>query len=85
MKAYRAALLRFDEHHQPLFDADGLLVTGPDAGGQQVVRAAGSCAALADRFPGLAIEHLPGRLIAPGFGWSSGLSAAPACCRPPIW
>ena len=67
MKAYRAALLRFDEHHQPLFDADGLLVTGPDAIGRQVVRAAGSFAALADRFPGVAIEHLPGRLIAPGF------------------
>ncbi len=68
MKAYRAALLRFsDDDHIPLYDADGLLVVGPDAQGQQVVRAAGDFNALKDRFPGVAIEHLPGRLIAPGF------------------
>ena len=68
MKAYRAALLRFsDDDHTPLYDADGLLVLGPDAQGQQVVRAAGDFNALKDRFPGVAIEHLPGRLIAPGF------------------
>ena len=41
MKAYRAALLRFDDHGQPLYDSDGLLVVGPDAHGRQVVRAAG--------------------------------------------
>jgi len=67
MKAYRAALLRFDDAHQPLYDADGLLVIGPDESGKQVVRAAGDFNALKDRFAGLAIEHLPGRLIAPGF------------------
>lgn len=68
MKAYRAALLRFsDDDHTPLYDADGLLVVGPDVQGQQVVRAAGDFNALKDRFPGVAIEHLPGRLIAPGF------------------
>ncbi|WP_342130430.1 guanine deaminase [Hydrogenophaga sp. OTU3427] len=67
MKAYRAALLRFDDAHQPLYDEDGLLVIGPDERGQQVVRAAGNFNTLKDRYPGVAIEHLPGRLIAPGF------------------
>ena len=67
MKAYRAALLRFDDDHQPLYEQDGLLVVGPDAQGRQVVRAAGSFDALKDRFPGVTTEHLPGRLIAPGF------------------
>ncbi|GLS14558.1 guanine deaminase [Hydrogenophaga electricum] len=67
MKAYRAALLRFDEHQHPLYDADGLLVIGPDAHGRQVVRAAGTHADLAGRFPGVAVEDLRGLLIAPGF------------------
>lgn len=67
MKAYRAALLRFDEHQHPLYDADGLLVIGPDAHGRQVVRAAGAHADLAGRFPGVAVEDLRGLLIAPGF------------------
>ncbi|WP_234263737.1 guanine deaminase [Hydrogenophaga sp. NFH-34] len=67
MKAYRAALLRFDEHQHPLYDADGLLVIGPDAHGRQVVRVAGAHADLAGRFPGVAVEDLRGLLIAPGF------------------
>ena len=71
MKGYRAALLRFDPAAEPqqsaVYDADGLLVVGPDAAGKQVVQAAGDWASLAPRFPGLAVEHLPGRLIAPGF------------------
>lgn len=68
MKAYRAALLRFaDDDHQPIYESDGLLVIGPDAQGRPVVRAAGAYSALADRFAGVAIEHLPGKLIAPGF------------------
>lgn len=67
MKAYRAALLRFDDQQQPLYDSDGLLVVGPDAQGRQVVRAAGAYGALAERFPGIAVEDLRGRLIAPGF------------------
>ena len=41
-KAYRAALLRFDDQGLPLYDSDGLLVVGPDATGRKVVRAAGS-------------------------------------------
>jgi guanine deaminase len=67
MKAYRASLLRFDDERQALYDSDGLLVTGPDATGRQVVRAAGSYGALIDRFSGVAVEDLRGRLIAPGF------------------
>ncbi len=67
MKAYRAALLRFDDHGQPLYDSDGLLLIGPDASGRRVVRAAGSHDALIDRFPGVAVEDLRGHLIAPGF------------------
>jgi guanine deaminase len=67
MKAYRAALLRFDDTGRAVYDEDGLLVVGPDASGRQVVRAAGSHAALANNFPGAAVEHLPGRILAPGF------------------
>ena len=71
MRGYRAALLRFDPAAAPqqaaVYEADGLLVVGPDASGTQVVQAAGDCATLTPRFPGLAVEHLPGRLIAPGF------------------
>ncbi|MBT9551515.1 MAG: guanine deaminase [Hydrogenophaga sp.] len=67
MKAYRAALLRFDDQHQPVYDSDGLLVVGPDATGRKVVRAVGDHASLIDRFPGVAVEDLRGRIIAPGF------------------
>ena len=67
MKAYRAALLRFDDDQRPMYDADGLLVVGPDAQGRQVVRAAGDHAALIGNYPGVAMEDLSGKLIAPGF------------------
>jgi guanine deaminase len=67
MKAWRAALLRFDDEGAVLYDEDGLLVVGPDARGRPVVRAAGAYTALADRFSGIAVEHLPGRILAPGF------------------
>ncbi len=67
MKAYRAALLRFDDQQQPLYDSDGLLVVGPDAGGRKVVRAAGAHDALIDRYPGVVVEDRRGHLIAPGF------------------
>jgi guanine deaminase len=71
MKGYRAALLRFDPAADPkqsaVYDTDGLLVVGPDVLGTQVVQAAGAWTTLAPRYPGLAVEHLPGRLIAPGF------------------
>jgi guanine deaminase len=67
MQAYRAALLRFADDRCAVYDEDGLLVVGPDAQGRRVVRAAGSYASLAPNFPGVAVEHLPGRIIAPGF------------------
>jgi guanine deaminase len=67
MQAYRAALLRFDDQGKALYDEDGLLVVGPGADGRKLVRAAGSYAKLKDNFPGIAIEHLPGRMLAPGF------------------
>ena len=67
MKAYRAAILRFADEGSALYEEDGLLVVGPDANGRQVVRAVGAYAALAGNFPGVAVEHLPGRIIAPGF------------------
>lgn len=67
MKAYRAALLRFSDDRSALYDEDGLLVVGPDPAGRQVVRAAGSYAALAPQYQGIAVQHLPGRILAPGF------------------
>jgi guanine deaminase len=71
MKAYRAAILRFatdrEPRHSAIYDTDGLLVVGPNAQGQQVVQAVGPYRELKDQFPGVVVEHLPGRLIAPGF------------------
>ena len=67
MKAYRAAILRFADDRSALYQEDGLLVIGPDAKGQPVVRAVGAYAQLAPNYPGVAVEHLPGRIIAPGF------------------
>jgi len=67
MNAYRAALLRFDDQQRPVYDADGLLVIGPDAQGRRVVRAAGDHAALIGNYPGVSVEDLSGKLIAPGF------------------
>jgi guanine deaminase len=67
MKAWRASLLRFDDDGQAVLDTDGLLVTGPDAAGRRVVIAAGDHGALAGRFPGVPVTHLPGRILAPGF------------------
>ena len=67
MNAYRAALLRFDDDGRPLYDADGLLVTGPGHDGRPLVRAAGAHDALIDRFPGVAVQDWRGHLIAPGF------------------
>jgi len=67
MKAYRAAILRFADDQTALYEADGLLVVGPDALGTQVVQAVGDFNTLIGDFPGLPVEHLSGRLIAPGF------------------
>lgn len=67
MKCYRAAILRFGSDGQALFEQDGLLAVGPDATGRHVVQAVGPFTALADHFEGVPIEHLNGRIIAPGF------------------
>ena len=67
MKAYRSALLRFAEDQSAVYEKDGLLVVGPDAQGRQAVRAVGDYARLAPDYAGVAVEHLPGRIIAPGF------------------
>ncbi|MEY4713095.1 MAG: hypothetical protein RIS88_2545 [Pseudomonadota bacterium] len=67
MQAFRAALLRFADDGTPVYDEDGLLVIGPGAGGVQVVQAAGPHAALAARYPDVTVDHLPGRILAPGF------------------
>ena len=67
MKAYRAAILRFDNSRTAIYDADGLLVVGPNARGLQVVIAVGSYQSLAAQYADLPVEHLPGCIIAPGF------------------
>lgn len=71
MKAYRAAILRFaKDSATPLYESDGLLVVEPGPEGPnspRLVHAVGSYQALIGQFPGVAVEHLPGRLIAPGF------------------
>jgi guanine deaminase len=67
MKCFRAAILRFDADHNAVYEPDGLLAVGPDAAGREMVQAVGSYQQLADRFRGLPVEHLPGRIIAPGF------------------
>ncbi|MDP2065819.1 MAG: guanine deaminase [Burkholderiaceae bacterium] len=67
MHAYRAAILRFADDRSAVYDDDGLLVVGPDATGRPVVRAVGPYRDLAPNFPGVAVEHLPGRILAPGF------------------
>ena len=70
-RAYRASVLWFAEPDQGpegiRFEEDGLLVVGPDVHGQQVVQAIGSWHALSAQYSRLAVEHLPGRIIAPGF------------------
>ena len=70
MKAYRASLLYF-KGREAVFEQDGLLVIGPNEQGRQVVQSIGSYQAsfqsLYSNYPSLPIEHLPGRIIAPGF------------------
>ena len=68
MKAYRASLLYFAGNSaQAVFEEDGLLVVGPNEQGRQVVHAAGSYQSLHAAYAGVAVQHFPGRIIAPGF------------------
>ncbi|MBC5765264.1 guanine deaminase [Ramlibacter albus] len=66
MRAYRAAILRFRDR-EAVYESDGLLVVGPDASGRKVVRAVGAYDQLAPNYPGITVEHFPGRILAPGF------------------
>ena len=67
MKAYRAAILRFAADHSAIYETDGLLVVAADASGRQRVEAVGPWRELAPRYAHLNIEHLSGRILAPGF------------------
>lgn len=71
MQAYRAQILYFkpngDPSHSAVFESDGLLVTGQNTSGRQVVLAIGSWSSLATQFADVPVEDLRGRLIAPGF------------------
>ena len=73
MYFYRAALLRFSDDGQALYDSDGLLVVGPGAQGRQCVQAAGAWQDLAPQYAAqmqaqpARVTHWPGRIIAPGF------------------
>lgn len=71
MKAYRASLLWFAPYSEgparAVQEEDGMLVVGPNAAGVQVVLAIGSYRDLRVRYPAVAVEHFPGRTIAPGF------------------
>lgn len=64
---YRAALLSFADDGQAQFERDALLVVGPGPHGWSVVQAVGPYAQLAPNYPGLPVQHWPGRVIAPGF------------------
>ena len=72
MHIYRSALLRFADDGQALYEEDGLLAVAPGADGRERVLAAGSwqalsAALLAQAGADAVVEHLPGRIIAPGF------------------
>ena len=71
MKVYRASILWFAPYSEgparALFEEDGLLAVGLNAAGVHVVQAIGAWRDLAGQYPGVAVEHLPGRIIAPGF------------------
>jgi guanine deaminase len=67
MKAYRSSLLSFSDDGRAHLETDGLLVVGPDASGQPVIRDIGSWQALQSQYAGVPVEHLPGRILAPGF------------------
>lgn len=67
MNAYRASILYFSGPAQAVLESDGLLVVGPDARGRRVVQALGPYDPLHRHYPHVNVQHLPGRIIAPGF------------------
>ncbi len=73
-KAYRAAILRFAEDYvagrppRAVYEEDGLLVVGPGPNGHETILAVGAHSALRSSWPSdMEVEHLPGRILAPGF------------------
>jgi guanine deaminase len=67
MHLLRAALLRFADDGTALYDEDGALAIEAGPSGVPLVHDAGAWATLAPRYPGVPVEHLPGRILAPGF------------------
>ena len=67
MQCYRASILRFGAARQAIFEPDGLLVVERGPAGVDVVVDVGAYAALASKYPGVAVQHWPGRILAPGF------------------
>lgn len=71
MKAFRSSLLWFPlggEHAaEARFEQDGMLVLAQNGAGRWVVHAIGDWHALQAEFAHVPVEHLPGRIIAPGF------------------
>ena len=63
MQAYRAAILRFSEQAEAIYDEDGLLVVGDDGR----FAAVGSYAALKKQYAEVDVMDLSGRILAPGF------------------
>ena len=68
-RGYRASLLWFPDPALPIarWEEDGLLVVAPDAQGREVVQGIGDWRTLSALNCRLPVEHLPGRIIAPGF------------------
>ena len=70
MKAFRASLLWFpqDGGRSALarFEEDGMLVLEQDAQGRWLVRDIGHWRSLRHTWTDVPVEHLPGRIIAPG-------------------
>jgi guanine deaminase len=74
-QAYRTRILSFEPQAEPSnsarLDEDGLLVIGANEQGRQVVQMVGDYNLLADDFkarhPDVTVQHLPDRIIAPGF------------------
>ena len=61
MNAYRSALLYFKPDGTAIHDADGLLVTAPNAHGIQEVLAIGPWSALKADFAHVPVQHLPAK------------------------
>ena len=71
MKAFRSSLLWFPNvgvsAPQARFEQDGLLLLAQNVAGRWVVQDIGAWSALKDSVGDVPVEHLPGRIIAPGF------------------